>query len=118
MRKLGPEPLTGAQKQRRHRDRVKARLAEAEILRAKFQGEAGSLVGLGEFYEAMLREVGATPDESRTLCGDLADLLRDVQDAARQRGEKELAILRARRRKTGASLLARLAAIKPEPAQD
>ncbi len=118
MRKIGPEPLTGAQKQRRHRERVKARLAEAEILRARLQGGVESPVGLIGFYEGALAELGANSDERLALCGDLRELLQDMRDLARRRAEDDLAALRAKRRKAGASLLARLAAIKPEAIQD
>ena len=116
MRRLGPEPLTGAQKQRRHRERIKARLAEAKIWREGLQG--GGLPGLGDFFKEILADLGATPDEGKALCGNLQPLLRDMREAARQRGERDLASLRAKRRKAGGSLLDRLAAIKSEMAED
>lgn len=114
MRKLGLKPLTGAEKQRRHREKVKARLAEAERLRQRLgDGAAASLPGLGDFYEAILVELGAGPDERGAL-GENIDVLRSlVDELVRQRAGRELDELRARRRASRSSLLGRLAADKP-----
>lgn len=118
MRKLGPEPLTGAEKQRRHRAKVKARLAEAEELKARLDGGLGSnFIGLRAFYESILAELGAAPEEREALIGDLEALSGELREFARQRGEKALAALRARRRKGDGGLLSRLAALKPDKAE-
>ncbi len=115
MRKLGPQPLTGAEKQRRHRERVKARLAEAKELRAQLDGDLGpNFLGLGVFYDSILAELGAAAEEREALTANLESFCEELRDFARQRGEKELAALRARRRRAGGSLLSRLTAMKPE----
>jgi len=113
MRRLGPEPLSGAEKQRRHRERVKARLAEADRLRARLGASSEKLAGLEEFYRAILMELGAKPEECASLSEDIDGLRAQIGDLARQSAERALEALRAKRRKTRSSLLSRLAAAKP-----
>lgn len=113
MKKLGPTALTGAEKQRRHRERVKARLAEAERLRRLIRGDEGLLPGFAAFYEALLVEAGASPDEREALKDRAAAHQAAMRTAMEPRLCKELDALRQTRRKHASSLLARLSAIKP-----
>jgi hypothetical protein len=113
MRKLGPTALTGAEKQRRHRERVKARLAEAERLRRLIGGDEGLLPGFAAFYEALLAEAGASPDEREALKDRAAAHQAAMRAAMEPRLCKEIVALRQTRRKHASSLLARLSAIKP-----
>jgi hypothetical protein len=68
MRKLGAQPLTGAEKQRRHRERVKARLAEAERLKILLvPGPGQGVRDLPAIYDHILNELGATHEEREAL---------------------------------------------------
>jgi hypothetical protein len=118
MRRLGPEPLSGAEKQRRHRERVKARLAEADRLKARFGAPSKDLPGLRVFYQAVLAEFGAKPEECARLSENIELLRAQIGDLARQSAEGALEALRANRRKAGSSLLARLAPAKPDTEQN
>ncbi len=115
MRRLGPTPLSGAEKQRRHREKVKARLAEAERLKQQLSGgSAGALAGLLDFYQAVLVEAGASQEERAALGENLDALQAQVGELVRRRAGEALEELRARRRKARSSLLARLTPAKPE----
>jgi len=105
MRKLGPQPLTGAEKQRRHRERVKARLAEAERLKALLANGPGNVLpGLYTFYDNILAERGATPDERELLHGQLATIQSELRAVLEARAQNDLESLRNRQRKLKASL--------------
>ncbi len=112
LRRLGETPLTGAEKQKRHRERVKARLAEAAALRARYGGVGGALAGLPDFFAAMLRGQGASEEEVALLCADLAAVEAEAAALLRGAAEKSLETLRARRGKAKSSLLSRLAAME------
>jgi hypothetical protein len=114
MRRLGDKPLTGAEKQKRHREKVKARLAEATALKAYALARdltSGELAGLRAFYVSLLLELGASAEEAEMLTATLADAQVEIAALLRARGQAALAGLRGRKRKRGGgSLLARLAA--------
>jgi DNA repair ATPase RecN len=118
MRRLGPEALSGAEKQRRHRERVKTRLAEADRLKARFCAPGDDLPGLRAFYQAVLAELGAKPEECASLSEDIHRLRAQIGELARQSAEAALEALRANRRKARSSLLARLASAKPDAEKD
>jgi len=115
MRRLGEKPLSGAEKQRRHRERVKARLAEAVALKTRLEAGPGEILGLKTVYESLLRELGASAEEARHLSESAAGVQDDVLAALRQRGEAALQTLRRERARNGSSLLARLAAMQQQP---
>jgi F0F1-type ATP synthase membrane subunit b/b' len=111
MRKIGERPLTGAEKQRRHRERVKARLAEAAALKEQLSETLGEdfpsvRVYLGNCFDSM----GATPDEKSALQARLDDITVELQDFLRDRAEQALDRLRGERRKARSSLVSRMAA--------
>jgi hypothetical protein len=108
-------PLTGAEKQRRHRERVKARLVEAEALRARLgAAEAGALASLRVYCEAVLVEVGADFGEREAFAGKRAAIEAEIDALIRERCARGLEQLRAKRRSARSSLLARLSPVKPE----
>lgn len=109
MRKLGLQPLTGAEKQRRHRERVKARLAEADRLKAILAAGPGNVLpGLSAFYDNVLGEIGATPAEREALVAQLPTIQSDLRMFLLARAQTDLEQFRAMMRKRKASLLARL----------
>ena len=108
MRRLGDKPLTGAQKQKRHREKVKARLAEAELLKARESAAPGGIPGLESFYRDLLRELGATPEEENRLAEGAGSFQQDIVAALRKRGHAALDALRRQRTQASSSLLARL----------
>ena len=136
MRRLGDKPLTGAEKQKRHRERVKARLEEAAALKERFLardlehdlgrelaqenlaqenlaqafGAAGAPAGLSAYYGSLLRELGASAEEAQALTATLADAQGELALLLRARGQAALENWRARKKRCGVSLLARLAA--------
>ncbi|MCW2273539.1 hypothetical protein GJ654_05140 [Rhodoblastus acidophilus] len=104
---MGETPLTGAQKQKRHREKVKARLAEADSLKAREKTSPGDIPGLTGFYRDLLRELGASPEEAEQIAGG-AGFQDDIVALLRKRGKAALAALRRPRKPAGASLLERL----------
>jgi tRNA A37 threonylcarbamoyltransferase TsaD len=110
---LGEKPLTGAQKQKRHREKVKAKLAEAQALKARADSAPGDIPGLKTFYLDLLRELGASAEEAKQICEAAASLQEDIVAALRKRGQAALEALR-RRPQAGSSLLARLAAMQDQ----
>jgi predicted nucleic acid-binding Zn-ribbon protein len=106
--------LTGAEKQKRHREKVKARLAEveAEALQARAAQAPGEIPGLKRFYEGLLRELGATAEEAKQLSEAVASFQGDLVALLRERGQAALEALRRQRARSGSSLLSRLAAIQ------
>lgn len=113
MRRLGPLPLTGAEKQRRHRERVKARLAEAERLRALFaDGQGHALPGLSAVYDHILNELGARPDEREALKGQIEAIQTELRAVLEARARNDLEHMRAKQRKRKTGLLARLDGLK------
>jgi hypothetical protein len=109
MRRLGAAPLTGAEKQRRHRERIKARLAEAARLSARLgAGEANETMAL---YDSILTGLGATDDEREALAGAATGLQAEWRAFLAARAGDDLARLREDRRKRRSSLLARLDAM-------
>jgi hypothetical protein len=104
--------LSGAEKQRRHREKVKARLAEGERLKALL-GEGGLLPGFAVFCDALFDELGAAADEREALKSRAAALQAELRGGFEARLRDEIEILRERRRKQASSLLARLGAVKP-----
>jgi len=115
MRKLGEKALTGAQKQKRHRERVKARLAEAEALKARMESAPGGIPGLKGFYHDLLRELGANAQEAKQLSEAAASFQEDIVVSLRKRGQAALAALRRQGPHPASSLLARLAAMQEQP---
>jgi hypothetical protein len=102
-------PLTGAEKQRRHREKVKARLAEAARLCERLaESEADAASGL---YDAILAELGASDDEREMLAAGVAAAQAEWRAFLMQRARDDLARLREERRKRRSSLLARLDAV-------
>ncbi|MBB4198207.1 hypothetical protein CCR94_12400 [Rhodoblastus sphagnicola] len=114
MRRLGEKPLSGAEKQKRHRERVKARLAEAVALKARAEAAPGEIPGLKTFYEGLLRELGGSADEAKQLSQAAASFEEDIVSNLRKRGQAALVALRRQRAKTGSSLLSRLAAMQEQ----
>ena len=115
MRRLGETALTGAQKQKRHREKVKARLAEADWLKARAESAPGDIPGLKTFYRDLLRELGASTEEAKQLSEAATSFQEDIVASLRKRGQSALEALRRRKRtQTGSSLLARLAAMHDE----
>ncbi|MDI9847161.1 hypothetical protein QM467_03685 [Rhodoblastus sp. 17X3] len=109
MRKLGASPLTGAEKQRRHRERTKARLAEAERLKSLFAGEdRGAFPGLAALYDSLLTGLGASADEREALAAGVGAVAADLHAALAARAGDDLAQLREDKRWRPTSLLARL----------
>jgi hypothetical protein len=116
MKRLGPQPLTGAEKQRRHRERVKARLAEAERLKSLLSGgESLELPGIGALYESLLAEAGATADEREALRARLPAAQAEIRAFFKAKAEADLARLREERRKGRSSLLSRLNSMNRQP---
>jgi hypothetical protein len=114
MRKLGPQPLTGAEKQRRHRERVKARLAEAERLKALLVSSPGNgLPGLSAVYDHILDELGAAFGERETLRAQVGGIQSELMAVLEARARNDLEHLRAKRHKRKSSLLSSLDTIKP-----
>lgn len=99
-------PLTGAEKQRRHREKVKARLAEAARLSERLA--AGERDSASALYDAILGEFGASDDEREALGSAAAAAQTDWRAFLTQRARDDLARLRDERRKRRSSLLARL----------
>jgi len=114
MRRLGETPLTGAQNQRRRREKIKAQLVEADVLEARQSTAAGEIPGLTGFYQNLLRELGASPEESTQICEAAATLQDDIVALLRKRGQAALDALRRQRPPVGSSLLARLAAMQEQ----
>jgi hypothetical protein len=103
MRRLGPQPLTGAEKQRRHRERVKARLAEAERLKALLaNGPSNVLQGLSSFYDNILGELGATADERDALKAELATIQSELRAVLEARAQNDLEWIREKERNASA----------------
>jgi hypothetical protein len=114
MRRLGPQPLTGAEKQRRHRERVKARLAEADRLKAIFSDAPdGAPLGLSALYDSILSELGASREEREALSGNAGAILAELRAALEARAHNELDNLRAKKPKGKARPMSRLVAAKP-----
>jgi len=114
MRKLGTAPLSGAEKQRRHRDKVKARLAEAARLKDLLDDGAG----FASWYEAALAELEVTAEERAALDLRAGAIEAQLRAALAARLAHELEQARDQRRKKGSSLLARLDSIRPREARD
>lgn len=103
MRRLGPQPLTGAEKQRRHRERVKARLAEAERLKALLaNGPSNVLQGLSSFYDNILGELGATADERDALKAELPTIQSELRAVLEARAQNDLEWIREKERNASA----------------
>ncbi|MCW2283085.1 hypothetical protein M2323_000768 [Rhodoblastus acidophilus] len=107
MRRLGERPLTGAQKQKRHRERLKARLAEADSLKAREQAVGGDILAVIAFYRDLLRELGASAQEAEQIAGG-PGFQDDIVALLRLRGQAALDALRRPPPSAGTSLLARL----------
>jgi redox-regulated HSP33 family molecular chaperone len=109
MRKIGERPLTGAEKQKRHRKRVKERLAEAQTLKDRFtKSLSDECPCIGEHFRTYLAKLGAAPEEIELLLGRTHALNEEVKALLRDRAETALDALRSERRRTRNSLLARL----------
>jgi hypothetical protein len=109
MRRLGPLPLTGAEKQRRHRERVKARLAEAERLKALLGVDQGNIIpGLVVFYDHILAELGAAVEERELLKGEAPNIQNEIRAALEARARHDLQRVRATKRRRESRKLARL----------
>jgi hypothetical protein len=108
---LGKTPLTGAQKQKRHREKIKARLAEADSLKAREKASKGDIPGLTGVYRQLLRELGASPEEAERIAED-AGVHDDIVALLRRRGLAALEALRRPATQAGTSLLARLQAAR------
>ncbi len=114
MRRLGHQPLTGAEKQKRHREKVKARLAEAETLKRSFaDGGANALFYLPQRLDAVLAELGANAEERAALVGRFDDLDAEIFAVIWERAAEALSDLRSKGRRGRSSLLARLSPVKP-----
>ena len=101
MRQIGNRPLTGAEKQRRHRERVKARLAEAERLKALLEdGRGDPLPGLAAFYYNILGELGAAMDERDRLKLELPAIQGEIRAALETRARGDLERARSTARKS------------------
>jgi hypothetical protein len=109
MHKLGASPLTGAEKQRRHRERTKARLAEADRLKSLVAGDDGAgFPGLSALYNSLLTGLGASADEREALNAGVGAIATDLHAALAARAGEDLAQLREDKRRRRTSLLARL----------
>jgi hypothetical protein len=96
MRQIGIRPLTGAEKQRRHRERVKARLAEAERLKALLDhGRGDPLHGLAVFCDNILEELGAATEERDLLKVELPAIQGEIRAALEARARSDLEKARA-----------------------
>ncbi len=101
MRQIGSRPLTGAEKQRRHRERVKARLAEAERLKALLGvGTSEFCSGLPAFYDNILADLGATMEERDHLKAEHPAIQREMRTALEARARDDLERARAPARKS------------------
>jgi hypothetical protein len=109
MRKLGAQPLTSAEKQRRHRARTKARLAEAERLKRLFAGDDGAgFPGLAALYDSLIAGLGASLEERDALNAGVGSVAADLFAALAARAGDDLARLRDDKLRRRTSLLARL----------
>ena len=100
MRQIGTRPLTGAEKQRRHRERVKARLAEAERLKALLDdGRGDPLRSLAVFYDNILGELGAATEERDRLKVELPAIQGEMRAALEARARRDLEKARATARR-------------------
>jgi hypothetical protein len=88
MRELGEKPSTGAQKQKRHREGVKARLAEAVALKARAESDPGGSPGLKTFCHGLLRALGASAHEAQRLSDAAASLQHDSAVILRAGGRR------------------------------
>jgi hypothetical protein len=114
MRRLGPQPLTGAEKQRRHRERIKARLAEADRLKAIFsQAPGGVAPGLSALYDNILSELGASREEREALAGNAGAILAELRAVLEARAHNDFDNLRAKKPKGRARPNSRLVEAKP-----
>jgi hypothetical protein len=98
--------LTGAEKQRRHRERIKARLAEADRLKSLLaQGDSDEAVCLGAVYDKMLSEFGATLAERETLKSGFSAVHAELRAVLETRARHDLDHLRGQKvkRKTRAA---------------
>ncbi len=101
MRQIGSRPLTGAEKQRRHRERVKARLAEAERIKALLtHARSDFLPGLAAFYDNILGELGAATEERNVLKAELPAIEGEMRAALEARARKDLERARVAARKS------------------
>ncbi len=101
MRQIGSRPLTGAEKQRRHRERVKARLAEAERLKALLGvGTSEFCAGLAAFYDNILADLGATMEERDLLNAERPAIQSEMRVALEARARNDLERARATARKS------------------
>ncbi len=108
MRQIGSLPLTGAEKQRRHRERVKARLAEAERLKALLAvGDSVFCSGLAAFYDHILADLGAATAERDQLSAELPAIQSEVRAALEARARNDLERARAPARKSATREAAR-----------
>ena len=113
MRKIGTQPLTGAEKQKRHRERVKARLEEAANMKERLAAAmADEFPGLRDGFAACLAQIGADADETEVLTQDLSVLRAELKVLLGERAQTALENLRAEQRRKRSSLLSRMAAIK------
>jgi hypothetical protein len=95
MRQIGPRPLTGAEKQRRHRERVKIRLAEAERLKALLADGAGDgLAGLAAFYDNILGRLGAVAEERNLLMAEVPAIQCELHATLEARARNDLERMR------------------------
>jgi hypothetical protein len=100
MRQIGSRPLTGAEKQRRHRERVKARLAEAERLKALLAVGTGEFCsGLPAFYDNILADLGATMEERDLLKAEHPVIQSEIRTALAARARNDLERSRATRKR-------------------
>ncbi|MGO8737701.1 hypothetical protein [Rhodoblastus sp.] len=95
MRQIGPRPLTGAEKQRRHRERVKTRLAEAERLKALLGVDDGEFCsGLAVCYDNVLANIGAAMEERDLLKAELPAIQGEMRAVLEARARNDLDRLR------------------------
>ncbi len=96
MRQIGPRPLTGAEKQRRHRERLKVRLAEAERLKALVADATGDgLPGLAAFYDNIVGRLGAAAEERDLLMAELPAIQSELRAGLEARARDDLERARA-----------------------
>jgi hypothetical protein len=103
MRRLGITPLTGAEKQKRHRERVKARLAEAEKLKLRLANTSAAPYLLAR-CSAVLEELGADAEERSALLREFEGFDAEIAALLRARAEVALAHLRSKGRRRGSRL--------------
>lgn len=112
--KTGGATTNGREKQRRHRERVKARLAEAERLKILLAPAPGEGVrDIPAIYDHILNELGATHEEREALRAEIGAIQSELRAVLEARARNDLERIRARQRKRNVSLLPRLEDVRP-----